>query len=327
MAKIVVVHGIGQEFSGWNTMKTVVAPAVLDGVRMADRCGISLEDVDCAFYGNLFFASGAKAASGGLPPWDERHVETEFESELLAAWWASAAAIDSAVPDPQAAGKGRVAYAASRPLNVPRVRSALGALSRSEFFARVGDRGMIFALKQVRRYFTDPGLRRSIRAAVAESIDERTRVVVGHSLGSVVAYETLCDPEIRAANPGWQVDALVTLGSPLGLGGLVFDRLEPAPQGGRGEWPRGIKAWTNISDPGDVVAMPDMLRPLFATGGPGTGVEDRSVRNGAMMHDIGRYLRAPVTGAVIADGLVSDGIRGTGPSGVDGARAPVPEGQ
>ena len=48
-------------------------------------------------------------------------------------------------------------------------------------------------------------------------------MLVGHSLGSVVAYEALC------ANPEWPVRMLVTLGSPLGIPNLIFDRLEPAP--------------------------------------------------------------------------------------------------
>ena len=50
--------------------------------------------------------------------------------------------------------------------------------------------------------------------------------MVGHSLGSVVAYEALC------AHPEWPVRALVTLGSPLGIRNLIFDRLVPAPAAG-----------------------------------------------------------------------------------------------
>lgn len=52
-------------------------------------------------------------------------------------------------------------------------------------------------------------------------VDADTRVVVGHSLGLVVAYEALC------AHPQWPVQALVTLGSPLGRRNLIFDKLVP----------------------------------------------------------------------------------------------------
>ena len=62
-------------------------------------------------------------------------------------------------------------------------------------------------------------------------IDADTRVVVGHSLGSVVAYEALCEYRARAGGYG---PALVTLGSPLGIPNLAFDRLDPAPTAGVG---------------------------------------------------------------------------------------------
>ena len=86
-------------------------------------------------------------------------------------------------------------------------------------------------------------------------------MIVAHSLGSVVAYEVLC------AAPGPAVLSLVTLGSPLGLANLIFDRLQPEPgppgEGMRGHWPGPVLSWTNIADAGDVVAAMEDLRPLF----------------------------------------------------------------
>ena len=93
-------------------------------------------------------------------------------------------------------------------------QAALRALSRSRFFAKVALRAMVSDLKQVRRYLTDPGLRDQVRDRVLRLIDADTRVVVGHSLGSVVAYEALCEYRARAGGNG---PALVTLGSPLGI--------------------------------------------------------------------------------------------------------------
>ena len=94
------------------------------------------------------------------------------------------------------------------------------------------------------------------------AVDEDTWVVVGHSLGSVVAYEALC------AHPEWPVRALVTLGSPLGIRNLIFERLVPAPVIGKtgklaGAWPGRAQAWTNVADAADVVALTKDLRPLF----------------------------------------------------------------
>ena len=90
--------------------------------------------------------------------------------------------------------------------------------------------------------------------------------MIGHSLGSVVAYEYLCRD--RPAS----VELLVTLGSPLGIPNVVFDKLTPAPVGGAGAWPGRVAAWVNVADPDDIVALRKDLAPLFpGTHGPGSG--------------------------------------------------------
>ena len=73
--------------------------------------------------------------------------------------------------------------------------------------------------------------------------------VIGHSLGSVVAYEYLCRYQPAS------VELLVTLGSPLGIPNLVFDRLTPAPSSGAGAWPGAVADWVNVADPDDIVAL------------------------------------------------------------------------
>jgi len=82
---------------------------------------------------------------------------------------------------------------------------------------------------------------------------ERVRpdVLIAHSLGSVVAYETLHLLSDTAPVPLW-----VTLGSPLALPKAVFDRLSPAPVGGRGPRPAAVRRWANLADRGDLVALP-----------------------------------------------------------------------
>jgi hypothetical protein len=97
------------------------------------------------------------------------------------------------------------------------------------------------------------------------------------------------------------VRALVTLGSPLGIPNVVFDRLRPAPLGGRGKWPGGPDlVWTNIADEGDVVALVKDLRDGF-----GPEVRGHLVDNGSHAHAIGPYLSAAQTGAAVAAGLRS----------------------
>jgi len=111
-------------------------------------------------------------------------------------------------------------------------------------------------------FFKDEKMRTATQEMVAGAIAEDTRVIVGHSLGSVVAYEVLF------AHSHQQVRALVTLGSPLGLRNVVFDRLRPAPAAVPGSnqvmgaWPP-VRMWANVADTGDIVAAVEDLRPLF----------------------------------------------------------------
>lgn len=240
-----------------------------------------------AFYGNLFRPEGEFLAAGD-PPYTAADVEAGFEQELLLAWWRAAADSDPAVVPPDA----------DTLVATPRsVQAALLALSGSRFFAGIALRAMVFDLKQVNRYLTDPALRAEALARVSDRIGEDTRGVVAHSLGSVLAYEALC------ARPGHQVRALVTIGSPLGIPNLILHRLHPAPLtlGGqpRAVWPGGERlVWTNLADGGDVVALVKDLRPAF-----GENVRGAVVHNGATAHEALAYLTDKLCGQAIADGL------------------------
>lgn len=105
--------------------------------------------------------------------------------------------------------------------------------------------------REVAHYLHIPDARRASRDAVATTIREhRPAVVLAHSLGSVVAYETLWQHD------DLEVDLLVTLGSPLALPHGVFPRIAPAPVDGLGSRPPNVRRWVNIADPGDLVAIP-----------------------------------------------------------------------
>ncbi|MDT0385965.1 hypothetical protein [Streptomyces dubilierae] len=87
-----------------------------------------------------------------------------------------------------------------------RQRPMLGvrALAQARFFQPVVKRILVSELKQVHWYLDEPPVWQAARAAVAAEISADTRVVVAHSLGSVVAYEALCE------NADWPVTDLVT---------------------------------------------------------------------------------------------------------------------
>ncbi|MGV4983645.1 hypothetical protein ACVB8X_18225 [Streptomyces sp. NRAIS4] len=299
MSKVVFVHGVGKQYLSEDSLARDVVPELLGGVRLAGGPVPSSDEVGVAFYGDLFRPRGTRSV--GELPYDEADIETEDEFALLMEWWAAAARTDPRVPAPDAPGtRGPVGWAASRSLRLNAVRAALDALTGARYLRGVLDRTLIGSLKQLTGYLTDETVRQAARDRLAARITPRTRVVVAHSLGSVVAYETLCDPE---RNRDWDVRMLVTLGSPLGMRALVLDRLDPAPRERRAAWPKPLRAWTNIADATDIVAVARDLRPAF-----GDAVADVLVHNGSHMHDATRYLTAVETGRAVRAGLLPEAV-------------------
>ncbi|AUG75604.1 hypothetical protein CFP65_0649 [Kitasatospora sp. MMS16-BH015] len=281
MARVVCVHGIGQQHGGEHALHGAWHPALADGLSRHGAPPLRPEDLRCVFYGDLFRPPGRVLAAQD-PPWDATDLDP-YEAELLRELWAEAARTDPAVAPPDARTLARA----------PRsVQHALDALSRSRFFSGLATRALIADLKQVRAYLCDPQVRPLVQHRVAEAVTPDTRVVIGHSLGSVVAYEALC------SHPEWPVRSLLTLGSPLGIRHLVFERLRATGEFKPGDWPGGISRWTNLADEGDVVALVKDLRPLF-----GPRVEGHLVHNGARAHDATRYLNTAEAGRAVAAGF------------------------
>ncbi|WP_174387638.1 hypothetical protein [Nocardia takedensis] len=284
MARVVFVHGIGAQLSGEPLLTAPWLAALNGGLTRAGADRLLEHEVAFAFYGDLFRPPG-EWLSLDIPYLDARDVDPGWEQDLLTAWWRHAAATDPEVTVP--GDESLVAVPSS-------IQTALYQLARAKFFAGLGERLLIWNLKQVRRYFTDSELRERVRARLRACLAPDTRVVVAHSLGSVVAYETLC------ATTDHPVRALLTLGSPLGIPNLVFDRLEPAPVDRLGAWPGPpTLEWSNISDAGDIVALVKDLRPHF-----GPALRNALVHNGSHAHDATAYLTDRLTGEVVARGLL-----------------------
>ncbi|TMQ94561.1 hypothetical protein ETD83_23815 [Actinomadura soli] len=281
---MVLVHGIGRQLDGSVTLHARLFPALSQGLAFAGR-DVAPEDVTVAAYGRLFRPEAE--VLGPETYYDADDIDEGYEQDLLRVLWERAAEVDDRVVPP---GEETLFRSPAW------VQRALYALSMSRFWSGVGERAFIGDLKQVRRYFTDDALRAAAQAEVVAAVTPRTRVIVAHSLGSVVAYEALC------AHPEWPVMTLVTLGSPLGLRHLVFDRLRPVPvkQDGVAQacWPRGVGNWTNIADAGDLVAVVEDIRPFF-----GDRIKQIRVHNGSRAHDMLSYLTDAATGRAIAEGL------------------------
>jgi hypothetical protein len=283
MALIVGVHGIAQELKGQAILRNEWLPPLRDGVA-AVRLPTPELSLECAFYGGLFRPAGEVRGAGEIH-YGKSDI-TADEAALVTLLWKEAARVDDTVPAPEAELR-----------STPNaVQTALRVLARSRFFAGMAENAFLGALKQVTRYLRELEIREGAQNSVHSIVTEETRVIIGHSLGSVVVYEALGR---FADDPRWRnVRTLVTLGSPLGIPNLIFDRLQPSPVNGIGQWPGRIQHWTNISDDGDVVALQKSLGPLF----PGA-VTDIRIHNGATAHNISPYLSAAETGLAIAYGL------------------------
>jgi hypothetical protein len=273
---ILLVHGVGHQFAGEPMLRHAWIPALQSGLQLAGSW-VEEHHVAAAFYGDLFRPKGAMA--GAQPPYTADDLDAgTYEDLLLQLWAAAAQAEPESIMPPGAETHGPVWN---------QVQRALNQLCRSEFFAGVMERALIGNLKQANHYLTDTRVRLEAQDRIAARISPDTRVIVAHSLGTVVAYEALC------AHPEWPVTTFVTLGSPLGIRNFFFDRLRSP-----GTWPEGLQRWTNIADRSDIVALEKQLAPSF-----GVKVHDVSVCNGASFHDASRYLTARETGEAIAAGL------------------------
>jgi hypothetical protein len=285
MPRVLGVHGIAQQYRSGPELTQGWHYALRGGLEVAGfratADNLAETDVRVAFFGDLFRPKGAMA--GGEPPYTPTDVRSGPERDLLEQWYEAAVEQDPSLGPPEGAmGPGGVT-----------AQAMLYRLLRSRTFAGVAQRGFIGNLKQVTAFLARPDVKERALQRVADEITADTRVIIGHSLGSVVVYEFLA----RFAPP--QVELLVTLGSPLGIPNLVFERLTPAPVGGVGAWPGWVAGWANVADADDVVALRKKLAPLFPASDGGAGVEDHLVDNGKEPHAISRYLNAEPTGAAL----------------------------
>lgn len=285
MPRVLGVHGIAQQYRSGPELTRVWSDALRGGLEVAGfratADGLAEAGVRVAFFGDLF--RPREAMAGGEPPYTPADVEPGPERDLLKCWYEAATELDPSLgPPPGAMGPGRVA-----------AQAMLERLLHSRTFAGVAQRGFIGNLKQVTAFLAKPDVKERVLQWVAAEVKEDTRVIIGHSLGSLVIYEYLA----KYSPP--QVELLMTLGSPLGIPNLIFERLTPAPARGVGTWPGQVPQWMNVADPDDVVALCKQLAPLFPALKGRAGIEDHLVDNGDEPHAITRYLNAEPTGAAL----------------------------
>jgi hypothetical protein len=230
--RVLGVHGVGNFRNGESPMDAARSLAgiwrtALD-VRLAD-CGL---ETAVAYYADLLRPIGKQGAA------DEIDDLSGLALELAREWLES-----MNLPQEIAAGPGTWP-----------IRQAVSWVARSRSLGKVPtERFVARFFQEVATYLREPAgdARVAARARVAQAWEQhRPQIIIAHSLGSVVAYETLWEwKDIK-------VDLLITVGSPLALPHAVFPRLNPDPQVQQPERPPGVRRWVNLADPGDLVAIP-----------------------------------------------------------------------
>lgn len=317
MAVLVLIHGIAQEQETADTLEERWLPALAGGIRAAGHAELAdriwrhrdREDaleVRMAAYGDLFLPFGGQGFDEEL---DDDALDGLDLNELalmegLAADWLHRAAERADHPD-HAAAVLELGYLdpshEEMGVREEAARALLNAATRLSWFGlgtmAVAERSVNKSLRQVTRYMTDPDLREQIQARILTHVGPDTKAIIGHSLGSVVAYE------VAAKHAGAPIPLLLTLGSPLGLRSVIYDRLTPHPP----EYPARVHRWINVADRNDLVAAEPNLTTLFDHNRPPEAVLESiwTITNGAEPHKGEYYLGKREVGKPIAEALNS----------------------
>ncbi|WP_075015978.1 lipase family protein [Geodermatophilus obscurus] len=302
---MVFVHGIGQQGSDRDEQERLWFPSLVKGVlfsghRHADRiaadltasCGAAREPLcGMAFYGDRFLPldvqGGDTAVSAEVDAIADELARAVLETAATRGNERSAAEALQALTQAdtqldEVQGPGAI------------TRNAIAVLDDHHWLA-----SRIFGLAQrarpdltqVARYLADADLRARILQLAADLIKDDTVLVIGHSLGSVVAWEA----GHQLSRP---LPMLITLGSPLGLGSVVYPRLHPQPP----SWPPNVDRWVNVAHRDDFIAVEPRLAPLFQST-DGRLVEDHELVSKHEHHGIAGYLERPETGLAVAEAL------------------------
>ena len=114
-------------------------------------------------------------------------------------------------------------------------------------------------LRDLRRYLGDANgiaahTRRMLKVPLQAATQMRRPVLLmGHSMGSVIAYDSLWELSHDGRDHA-QVDLFVTMGSPLGQR-YMQKRLKGAQKSGYGRYPGNIRRWKNLAAVGDLTAL------------------------------------------------------------------------
>ena len=135
----------------------------------------------------------------------------------------------------------------------------------SSLFAR---RSMRLTVTETHRYLMNWGgiatvVREVVRKALVDAWSAGEQVLlIGHSLGSVIAYDTLWELSHGERRENGRVSLLITLGSPL-ASPMILRGVQGARLSGRERYPEIVDRWQNFSARGEITALHPRLGPHY----------------------------------------------------------------
>ena len=171
-------------------------------------------------------------------------------------------------------------------------------------------------IRETENYFSNHDgiggqVRELLKAPLRRMFADGDRVmVIGHSMGSIIAYDALWELWHVEQNPG-RIDLFLSLGSPLGMR-FVQERLLGFRDAAGRRFPGNIRHWKNAAARGDLAALDPVVRNDFVPmveQGLTQSIEDMHEdlytyfrnQDGLNVHRSYGYLVHPHVGRVIAD--------------------------
>lgn len=162
-------------------------------------------------------------------------------------------------------------------------------------------------MRDLHQYYADAVKRSAVQQALRNVLEPELNrgkriMLIGHSMGTIVAYDVLRD--LGRENPSQTVQHFITLGSPLGLPYVKY-MIQAARDQVR--TPSIVEKWSNFSDPDDWVSADTHLQDDYAPNTRGIAVADDLVINGYVSPKTGQsnehksygYLRTPEFSRVV----------------------------
>lgn len=287
--RLVFVHGRSQQGKDPDALKLEWLGALEKGLQ---KNGLALPanvEVLLPFYGDRLEAFTRESE---VPLTDDLRTKGgEADAEFLAFEAAMAEALRqrAGVTDQQVGDAYGDNPRPKGPQNWEWVQAIFRALD--QHVPGMGDNVLELFTRDVYLYSTRSSVKAAINGIVAAALSEtEPAVVVGHSLGSVVAYSVLRDdPRVL------QVPRYITVGCPLGVR-PIRDQLKPL------KFPKPAKAWYNAYDERDVVALYPLDHKNFPVD-PAVANYNQVKNHTDNRHGIIGYLDDPTVAKVIYDAL------------------------